>query len=1109
MADQQPRPTLPDQQHRERIANDLETTMLVEAAAGTGKTTCLVGRMVGLLRSGKCRVESLAAVTFTRKAAAELRTRFQLAIEQESGTTDEEQRRLATASAGVERCFIGTIHSFCARILRERPVEAGVDPGFIELDEAIDQQLREQAWREHVATLITTDDPILPELQTLGLKLTPSTKRSNSLVSELDELGLEPAELGPAFMNFAKFPDVTDWPAAPVPLPNLAACCDEVHDYLIHMQSLEFPDDRGNDKLMSKYEAVCRRAELLDLQKPVQLMELLEEFDSSAGAVLSKWPEGMDQGRAERDRWADFRTRIVQPTLQDWREHRYEPVIRAIRPAIEVYDRLRRDRNALNYQDLLILTARLLRSDAGIRRYFRHRFTHLLVDEFQDTDPIQAEIMLLLTADNLAEPDWQKCRPAPGSLFVVGDPKQSIYRFRRADIVTYNRVRSIIETVGGTVVPLTTNFRSTRPVIEWINQCFSTVFPSAVTDHSPADRPLDVGRLEEAPSDSGVQRLPAPDSRANLPPAEFDADRIARFIRRAVDQKWPIPRTESERKQGLPEHAQPGDFLLVTRDTKRLTAYARTLQGYGLPHSVTGGGVLNSVPELELLSLCVTALVRPDDSVALVSVLRSELFGVADTALFEFRQRGGHFSFYSEIPEDVRADKAEPLRDAFLRMQRYATWLRQMPASAAIEKVASHLGLIARACAAEEGDAHAGSLLKAIELLRAADTGVAAGDASEMLARLVAGEDSYDGTVVRPPEEKPVRVMNLHQCKGLEAPFVFLVDPSGVWDHGIAIHIDRSGEQPHGYLPIYGRPRGKWKQVRPLLAHPPGWDQLAANETRFLAAEAQRLLYVAATRAGFRLVISQRDGKGNQSKNPWQIFDAHLTGHPDFPDPGPATTSSSESLPFDSEDWRSEVTRINNRWQASRTPSYAVQAIKESAIRAGEKPHGAEKQGAEWGQAIHTLLETAMKHPGQDLRKFALAALQAEELPLELLDRVLETVGQVLDSDIWRRAQSSARCLTEVPLAMAIENSSTGSSLPAIRRGVIDLIFREQAGWVIVDYKSERVDADALPAIVAYYEPQIRAYIQVWEAIVGEPVIEAGLFFTHPGSFIQVETGTT
>ena len=1102
MAKSPPKP--PDQKYRDQIATDLDRTMLVEAAAGTGKTTCLIARMVGLLRDGKCRIETLAAVTFTRKAAAELRTRFQLALEHAASESSGQQReRLVLSLRHVERCFIGTIHSFCARLLRERPVEAGVDPGFVELDEVLDAQLRHLAWREHVATLITTDDPILPELEQLGLKVSASTRRSSSLATELDELGLEPAELGPAFLRYAVYSDVSDWPTQPAPLPDLEPCIQKLGDYTAHMQTLPLPSDHGNDKLMPKYDLIGRMAKRLDLNQPPQLMELLEQFEGSVSVVQKMWPGKKAQALAELNRWNDFVQQYADPLLLAWREHRYEPVMRAIRPALDLYNRLRRERNGLNFQDLLLLSVALLRDKPEVRRYFRERFTHLLVDEFQDTDPIQAEVMLLLTAADDSETNWQQCRPVAGSLFVVGDPKQSIYRFRRADILTYSKVRSIIENVGGEVIPLTANFRSVKPVVEWVNNCFSNVFPATANDYNPADRPLEVGRSDGAAEKSTIERLMVPAAiRWNNPVAEHEADLIARTIRRAIDEKWPVPRTDGERAHGKPDHAQAGDFLIVARGKARLAVYARKLQQYGLPHSVTGGSVLNEVPELELLSTCLSAVVRSDDPIALVAVLRSELFGVADTVLYELRRHGGRFSYHSEIPAELPVDDAIALKDAFERLRSYSRWLRRLPAAAAIERIAADLGLIARACAAEEGEAHAGSLLKAIELLRSADSNLTAGDHLDVLARLVQQDEKHDGVPVRPPTGMPVRVMNLHQCKGLESPFVFLVDPSGESDHDVDVHIDRSTDQPRGYLPIYGPKRSQWGRP-PVLARPPGWDQLAAQEQRFLDAETNRLLYVAATRAGVKLVISQRDGKANE-KNPWSLFDSYLQTAGQFSDPGTVPLKPPIQITIDPADWQNEIAAIEQRWQAVVQPTYAAQAIKASAIKHGPKPHGVEKDGAEWGQVLHTLLEAAMKQPKADLNGLALSALENEKLPVSLVDEVVATVERVNTSEVWQRARKADRCLPEVPLAMPVSASESGNELPTILRGVIDLVFLESAGWVIVDYKSERVETSDIPALVTYYKPQIEAYAAVWEKVVGQPVVESGLFFTHTGKYVTV-----
>ncbi|HEV3023770.1 MAG TPA: PD-(D/E)XK nuclease family protein, partial [Pirellulales bacterium] len=183
---------------------------------------------------------------------------------------------------------------------------------------------------------------------------------------------------------------------------------------------------------------------------------------------------------------------------------------------------------------------------------------------------------------------------------------------------------------------------------------------------------------------------------------------------------------------------------------------------------------------------------------------------------------------------------------------------------------------------------------------------------------------------------------------------------------------------------------------------------------------------------------------------------------------------------------------------------YAVQAVKEASIRGGPKPHGAESRGAEWGEVLHTLLEAAIKQPNADLRGLALSALEGEELPLSLADDVIATVQRVMDSELWRRARSAARFLAEVPIAMPVAPAAAADGLPTVLRGVVDLVFEEAAGWVIVDYKSERVEVNDIPALVAYYQPQVEMYAQAWQTVVGQAVVERGLLFTHTGTYITV-----
>jgi ATP-dependent helicase/nuclease subunit A len=552
----------PDQPARDAIVRQLDTTMLVEASAGTGKTRSMVDRMVALLREGKCGVGSLAAITFTRKAAAELRARFQVALEKAARQAEGEAGlRLSEALDHAERAYIGTIHSFCGRLLRERPVEAGIDPAFLEFDETVDLRLRKEAWRQYVAGMVAVGD---------------------ALLGELDDVGLEIGQLESAFLSYATYPDVAEWPAPEVELPELKPVIKELRSYAAHMGQLAptFPVDVGRDTLMRTYRRVARMVRQADLQRPAELLEILGEFGNET-VVQRNWPGGQKQGKQEQQRWQQFVDQHAQPLVAKWLHKRYAVVMRTLREAARTYDKLRRDRGGLNYQDLLLQAAALLRDKPKIREYFRRRFTHLLVDEFQDTDPIQAEVMLLLTADDPKQSDWHRCKPVPGSLFVVGDPKQSIYRFRRADIVTYTDVKGIIEQ-NGEVVELTANFRSRKPVIDWVNRTFEPILPEVADKYSPARCPMVPGKAGDGTEVPGVEILKVPEEYATNPEVlSYEAEVITQVIREAV-----APRSRTK------PAGRPGDFMIVAALKKNLSEYARRLSELGIPSQVTGGAVL-------------------------------------------------------------------------------------------------------------------------------------------------------------------------------------------------------------------------------------------------------------------------------------------------------------------------------------------------------------------------------------------------------------------------------------------------------------------------------------------------------------------------------------
>jgi len=1029
----------PDHEQRKLIVERLDTTMLVEAAAGTGKTTAMVNRMIALVTAGKCRVDEMAAVTFTRKAAAELQEKFRAELTK-------------LGLEGVDSCFIGTVHSFCARLLRERPVEAGVDLTFDELDEERDARLRERAWEIFGNELFARDDPLL---------------------EALDELGLDLAELRGAFLEFAEYPDVRDWPAEITPVPALEPATEALRQYAEHMRRV-LPNEDGTDDLLGIFRRVLRMMRSYDLDRPADVAELFVPFAPNRKCVQKNWPDGKEQALREHQRWNTFCRDVAEPFLAAWRAHRYPTVLRVLRQACAEYDRVRAAEHGLNFQDLLLRAAALLRDHPETREFFRRRFRRILVDEFQDTDPVQAEMLFLLTADDVRERNWRKCRPAPGALFVVGDPKQSIYRFRRADIVTYNAVKDIITATGGVCVNLTANFRSAKPVVDWVNETCGAFFPPVADDFSPGYAPLEVARRDAVVS-SDVLRIVSPSTLTNQDEcANYEADLMARHIRSEIDCG----------------RRTANDFLIVTRTKKRLSVYAAALQRLQIPHEVTGGRSLNEVHELELLHTALRAALEPDNPVALIAALRSELFGFSDQELYAFRRAGGQFDF--RVPT-----AAEPFRDAFAALAGYAETLANVSPMIAMERIAADLGLLALAAAGPGGDVESGSFAKAIELLRAAQ--VDSATATELVAqlgRLVEQAELYDGMPATAPSPDVVRLMNLHQVKGLEASVVFLADPSGASDHDIKLHIDRRQERAVGYLAVYGEPNA-WGQAV-LLAHPVGWEEWAARERQFLQAENHRLLYVAVTRARDRLIVSLRAKRSDA--NPWQALAGNLQECPQVADPGPQGEPAVVEETLAPQEVASAQNRTDLRWKEVLRPTYDVRAAKQVNFPMDRLTMAMpdDARGMRWGGVIHSLLQAAMKvSPKTDWEALAPALLQAAGLEVVLVADAVAIVRNVMQSPIWQRAVHSQQRLTELPFV--IRDAGDG----ALVRGVIDLAFEESDGWVIVDYKTDRVRKQ-LEKTAEAYRLQLGAYRTAWTQFQQQPPKEVGLYFTYANQYVKM-----
>ena len=1075
----------PDQADRDRICSELDKTFLVEAGAGSGKTTNIIKRMVELVRQGKSPVDQIASVTFTRKAAGELRERFQIGLETawQVATLQLEKQRLSEALLAIDGCFIGTIHSFCARLLRERPVEAGIHSEFCEVDDTANDQIKEQAWQGFLSEVQAENPPWLRELAAIGLA---------------------PNDLKLYYQTVCDYPDVTVQ-HEPRPRPDLSKARDALATWLKavvpYLPSRQEMVNIGQDDLQKVICFIERYESVLDSSEDLLFVRLLEELEKEPKAEPDNfWGKRRKDTKVVTDHTEALRTTTVLPALQAWREYRHDAASRFACAAAAYCEKGRREQGLMNFQDLLMTTARLLRN-SEVRRYFQQRFSYLLVDEFQDTDPIQAEIVMLLTGENTDEPDWTKQRPRPGSLFIVGDPKQSIYRFRRADIATYMQVKQMICRSGGEVLMLTANFRSGRLLGDWFNSVLPRWFPGAGSPYQADYAGINTMREDGVCGCEGVRKITVGDiSRVSAGKiAAVEAARIAAWIDAAV-------RGAVVMRDGNP--VRPEDFLILAPWKDNLSVYARALEAKGIPIKVTGGSSLADAEELVEFLKLLRCLADPDDPVKLLAVLRGIWFGFSDDDFYQFHHAGGKFYFRSSLADSIPADLAAQFTAAYERLQKWRKWLEHKSPALAVRMIGDEIGILPYAAAQGNGRSRSGYYLHVQELLKIAeyDEGTSFSGLidrlSDILNQDLEQEMDQDGLA-----ENAVRIMNLHKAKGLEAKIVFLVESAPLKNSRAPVcHIHRGEEKASGYFLALIQNGPYHKKT---VAQPADWQQYAEEESKYLSAEQDRLRYVAITRAQHLLVVCTYPACAGKSY--WGDLDSALNEVEELTNltasEAAQATVAAETSTIETDN---EFSRREQELQAIRSRLAELTAVSYQSASATDllKDHDnslhkhVTNKGMSWGTVVHNLLAWSMKNPTGDLTAAGIGFLQQENRQETELTELLDDIATVCSREEWQQAKSSPLCLVEVPIRgtlTADEQKAAGLanvSGDLVVNGIIDLIYKQGNQWILVDYKTDKFATEAeKDALTAHYTRQLAIYRYLWEKASGETIAEAKLLW--------------
>ena len=831
---------LADAAERERIRTSLDETLVVEAAAGTGKTTAMVDRLVNVLAEGRGRVESIAALTFTEKAAGELKLRLRTGLEdarQRAGEGTERRGRLEDAIARLEEARVSTIHGFCNDVLHERPVEAGVDPRFEVLTDPRAQALYGrlfEAWlnatledppegvRRALRRRSSEDDPV-ERLRRAGWQLAdwrdlraPWERRAFDRCAAIDALVVQVHAMRDALASCTTTADTLFadlWPLRR--LSDDARARERVvkpdYDALEHalvdlLREWRFRKPRTGQ--VRNYRGGVGRDAILQMH--AELLVALEQFKREADADLAALLHA--ELMETVDRYQDLKTRTA----------------------------------SLDFLDLLLRTRDLVRDRQDVRADLQQRLTHIFVDEFQDTDPLQAEILVLLAASDPAISRWQDVTPAPGKLFLVGDPKQSIYRFRRADVGTYQTVNDQLVARGAARVYLRTSFRATPALQHLVNVAFAPTMQEDRAALQAGYVPLAEFREDHARQPAIVALpVPKPYGYRGFTKSAVDAsqpDAVAAFVHWLLRESgWTV--TERERPGEMLPIAPRHVCLLFRRFThfkEDVTRpYVEALEARGIPHLLVGGRSFHLREEVESLRTALAAIEWPDDELSVYATLKGPLFAIGDEELVDYRQRWRRLHPY-RVPREEVPPHLKPVVDALGLLRSLHALRNHRPAEDTVNRLLvatrAHAAFVLRPW----GEQALANVLRVAELARTyeAGGGISFRGFVEQLREEAEGE-APEAPIVEESSDG-VRMMTVHKAKGLEFPVVVLADITA----GISGSASRFVDPARGLAAIR---LGGWLPWD-VIAHED--DELARDR-----AEGVRVAYVAATRARDLLVV--------------------------------------------------------------------------------------------------------------------------------------------------------------------------------------------------------------------------------------------------------------
>jgi ATP-dependent exoDNAse (exonuclease V) beta subunit len=1100
----------------------LDSSCIVTAGAGSGKTRVLVERYLHILEKHALdpgMLDRIVAITFTEKAATEMKERIRDGVRQrlkEAEQAGDGERMLAWSRIvpELDRIRVTTIHAFCQRLLRRYPVETAVDPRCEVLEEAEARSLLLQAAETALAEALEewkgTEREASLERWLVDLGIKSAKEELAGAVSKLFTLGWTLEELKRATEHSLAGSEAElerqwqeDFPVW------VEGWWNGHHTFLSH-------NSKASEKL---------GAEWGDLPKCWRQAR----NDRKRRALLQAYQETLKGLRVQKDELKNTLAGIKECAnkISTLVEHRLrlpeEKTVLSlfcdlIGKVVELYQKGKAERNGIDFDEMQWRVVRLLERNSDVLQEVAEGIRYLMVDEYQDTNGLQKRLIDLLIRSESGE-------VVPGKLFVVGDPKQSIYRFRGADVSLFHRTgNEITEEHKGKEVKLTANFRSHPELVAFFNHFFSRLMSTDPT--SPNHYAGVVSPFSESADEPVVEVIEVPEEiPEGVKVQEAEAGRLALHLRKLLDAG-----------------VKAGDVAILFRAMTHVKTFERALARFGIPFYVVKGRGFYDKQEVQDCLHLLRWLVRPEDRLSLLGVLRSPFCGVSDETIFrialdaEWKGEVEYWAASLDLPEEERR-----------KLERFATLASRgrerigtLPVAELLEWLLEESDCLPVFFAMPDGKQAVANLKKLVAEARALPLWETNSISHflQKVEQIMALEEAETEAAIESEQGDSVKLMTVHQAKGLEFPVVCIVD-MGRGNPSKTPHLEVDEE--FGLVMRLPEEAGERSETERFCL-------MREKRVKLETEEAIRLLYVAMTRAEQRLILCCRLKKEKEeakfhSWNHWVV--THL-GEENIdrergiwqydPDRLPIrliavmqeTPALDENVPspFDWEKWLSskgeeepdavkmleprgltERDRLEisvTEWKAMlscprqyfyrHVAGFPRMETKDEGD-AGEK-RGGMLTSAKRGTIVHRILELMAENSFRDdWRQFAVQAFDEEEVDPALhgiaLSELEPYMRHFLSGPMLQLVGSTNECRTEQSFFLAVGGLRLF--------GVIDLLLRHADGvWEVVDYKTDAVTEEEVPEAALEYEPQLQLYVLAAERLWGIRPKRATLYFLGP-----------